>query len=231
MRYVISMLAVAGLLSIVVTLGCGGDDEKEPAPTVASAQAGTGGGGQATSPDPAPTSASAPTVPGTTGEVRPIPRPASPAQSSPAESSGPGVTLRINDAATGSPNVTGASGGKVTMKVVVEGADNVAGAQFKLKFNSSVVRVADDGIVQGQIPHGFIFQTNPDNDQGEVTVAMAGGSALGVSMLSMMDVTFDLVGSAGQTTDIVFIDEVIGVAADPPQRSDVSTSKSTITIR
>ena len=71
---------------------------------------------------------------------------------------GPEITLTIADAATGLPDSEGEADERVTMRVSADGTEEMAGIQFKVGFDSSVVQVATDGVVQGLTAPGDLVR-------------------------------------------------------------------------
>ena len=112
-----------------------------------------------------------------------------------------GVTISIVDSATGLPEAAGTTGEQVTMSVTADGTEDVAGIQFDIEYDSSVVTV--DGVAEGQLPAGHIFVVNPTKP-GVVTIAVAGATATDASSLLVAAITFDLIGSPGDTTTLSF---------------------------
>ena len=70
-------------------------------------------------------------------------------------------------------------------------------------------------MAQGTLPQGFLFSARVDNSQGFVTLIMAGTNAANVRSLAIAEITFNLVGSAGQSTPITLVD---GLASDASAR-------------
>ncbi|MCH8203370.1 MAG: hypothetical protein IH996_09730, partial [Proteobacteria bacterium] len=49
-------------------------------------------------------------------------------------------------------------------------ANDLAGIQLKVQYDSSVVQVPAYGVTQGTLPQGFLFSARADNSQGQVTI-------------------------------------------------------------
>ena len=141
-----------------------------------------------------------------------------------------GITLRITDSATGLSNAEGRGEDKATMSVIAEGVDDMAGIQFKIEFDNLVVSVPEGGLTQGDLPEGFLFQSNVNNAEGFVKIIVAGARAVNVGNLTLADITFDLKGAPGQSTDLAFTEMLAGDPSFPPQRISVATVDGAIRI-
>lgn len=131
----------------------------------------------------------------------------------PPASAAQAVTLKIADP-SGSAVIQGNPGERVTMQVIIQGENvrNMAGIQFKVRFNNQIVKVPDNGVSKGEIPSSFLFLSNVDNAEGFVAVAVAGSSALNDNDVTIASITFELLG-AGQQTTLSFADVVTSDAS------------------
>ena len=144
---------------------------------------------------------------------------------------GPEITLTIADAATGLPDSEGEADERVTMRVSADGTEEMAGIQFKVGFDSSVVQVATDGVVQGELPQGILFESNVDNTAGSVSIITASATAADVSSLTIADITFSLVGSPGESSPLTFTEVVASDGAVPPQAIPVVPVDGSLSVR
>ena len=126
------------------------------------------------------------------------------------------VAIGITDANTGLPDATGPAGGQATVRVSAAPANNLAGVQFKVGFDSTVVQVADGGVTPAILLQGFLFNSRVDNSQGSVTVVVAGANTTNLGSVAIADITFDLIGNAGQSTPITLSDALASDASAQP---------------
>ena len=136
------------------------------------------------------------------------------------------LTLRVVDCATGTlPNVTGDAGTQVCMAVRASGTTSL---QFKLLYDPAVLGLA--GLAQGQIPEGWLFAPNT-TQPGVVSIAVVGLVADGVEGFEIVQITFDLIGSPGQCSDLIFTDALAGDSSIPPQSIPVTPVNGSICIQ
>lgn len=140
------------------------------------------------------------------------------------------VVLRVVEISTGSSEINGTPGAQVAMRVTIEGTSNMAGIQFDIEYDRTVVLVQPENIEQGTVPSGFFMQVNPNGKQGMITFAIAGATALGVDSLEVATITFDLVGDDGTATALAFTGELAGDASAPPNRLTVTKHDGRISI-
>lgn len=95
-------------------------------------------------------------------------------------------------------------------------ANNLAGVQFKVGFDNTVVQVADGGVTPAILLQGFLFNSRVDNSQGSVTVVVAGANTTNLGSVAIADITFDLIGNAGQSTPITLLDALASDASAQP---------------
>ena len=141
-----------------------------------------------------------------------------------------GAVLRIADAATGDRHAEGDSGGQVTMTVTAEGAADMAGIQFRVEFDNLVVQVAGGGVAEGDLPGGFAFVYNVNNEEGFVSIALGSATAAGVGSLAIADITFDLTGVPGGSTDLTFTEVVAADDSVTPVAISVTSLDGSIGI-
>ena len=115
------------------------------------------------------------------------------------------VTLTIIEPSTSRSDVVKSKGQVITMEVIAEGTETMAGVQFKLKFDSSVVQVPRGGVVAGDFPHQ-IMALNSDNDREFVAALFASTIAPGNAFYTIAEITFIVVGEPGQTSPLQFYD-------------------------
>ena len=114
------------------------------------------------------------------------------------------------------------------MRVSVTNADALAGIQFRVQFDNSILEVQGSPI-QGTLPEGFLFTQRVDNSGGIVNLIVAGADALNVSSLTIVEVTFKLIGPPGQFSAIQLTDVLAGDVSG--QAISVTTINGTISIR
>ncbi len=153
-----------------------------------------------------------------------------PAEAVPANQAA-GITLSVQPA-----DAQGFAGCQATVSVTADGTQDVAGLQFDLLFDPSVAKVVDDpatprvdGITRGaDLPGGHLMLGGADNTAGVATVVVVGSSGIGLSAVTIADITFDLVDAPGSSTSLTFA----GAIAGDPSRTDipVTSTGGTITI-
>ena len=94
-----------------------------------------------------------------------------------------------------------------------------------------MVQVATDGIVQGELPQGILFESNVDNTAGSVSITTASATAADVSSLTIADITFSLVGSPGESSPLTFTEVVASDGAVPPQAIPVVPVDGSLSVR
>ena len=112
------------------------------------------------------------------------------------------VTLQVNDAVTGSTDITCSEDGQAVVRVSVESPQNLAALAFTLKFDAAVATLAGSTL-SGQIPTGWLVSENP-NVAGEYTVGMIGTTASAVNGFDIVDLTLDCIGAIGAQTALEF---------------------------
>lgn len=136
------------------------------------------------------------------------------------------VAFAVADAATGASDVQAEPGSVVVMRVSVQGAESLSGADFTLRYDSSVVRVADEGVTFDALPGGFISIAEIRNEQGSTVVGIARPEPVGVESFTVADVEFEVVGALGSATTLSLEDVL--AAASSEESLDVTTSSATI---
>ena len=139
----------------------------------------------------------------------------------------PGLTLNITDKATGLPDATIPAGGQVTMTVDAQQTDAMQGLQFKVIYDPAIVSV--ESVVKGGIPDGFLFQENT-GIPGEVSIALVGDAAAGVSGFDVVDIVFSAIGAPGQSTALTFAETIAGDSSTPPQPMTVLAIDGSIAV-
>lgn len=119
------------------------------------------------------------------------------------------IVLRIVEEETKLGEVTAAAGDEVSMEIVVDGAQDLRGMEFKLLFDSSVAVIGTDGVDTEGAPPGFLVLTNSDQP-GVLVIALAGSDPAGVDSFRLATVTFNLVGEPAQTTGLSFAEVQAG---------------------
>ena len=138
------------------------------------------------------------------------------------------MIVAITDSSTGFADALGYPGQQATMHITAVPAETLAGIQLKVQFDNTVVQVADAGVTQGNLPPGFLFSSRVDNAQGIVNIIIAGASAVNVRELRVANVTFNLIGVAGQIAPITLVDVLASDASIQP--IPVLPANGTITV-
>ena len=140
------------------------------------------------------------------------------------------VLLSVSDVATGLPSALGEVGDQVNMRVAASNTAPLAGIEFELRFDPSVVAVPPGGVQQGEAPPGFFFISNTDNAVGFVKIVLAGAQPSGIANMNIADIAFDLVGQRSSSTDLDFAEVVTVDGGDPPNEVEVVTTGGVINI-
>lgn len=154
-----------------------------------------------------------------------------PAEAVPA-ANGETITLSVQPAAA-----QGFAGCQATVSVTANGTQNVAALQFDLLFDPAVAKVVDDpatprvdGITRGaDLPGGFFMEGGVDNTTGVARVVVAGFSSMGLSAVTIADITFDLMSAPGSSSNLT----LAGAIAGDTSNNDIpitSTTGGVITI-
>ena len=102
------------------------------------------------------------------------------------------------------PNTQAASGTTVEIPININDATGIAGFQFTVSFNNSVLNAT--GVVAGSLTSGWMITPNT-TVPGQVTVAGADSTLTGISggSGSLIKLIFNVTGSAGSSTNLNFI--------------------------
>ncbi|MDP6716395.1 MAG: cohesin domain-containing protein [SAR202 cluster bacterium] len=103
------------------------------------------------------------------------------------------VGFMVVDAVSGQPTVSVGPNGQARVKIVADGARSIAGAQFDVAFDPTVIRVNASSVQPGSLGAGVFFQHKVDNTQGRLYVAFARPDAVGRETFTVVeaDLTVD----------------------------------------
>ncbi len=101
------------------------------------------------------------------------------------------VTLQSASAATGQTAI---------MSLCVDDASDIAGADFEISFDPSVVQFA--GAQCLALAEGFILVSNPDNTAGTVSISLASASGIDTGSGAFLELDFQVIGSSPQRSQI-----------------------------
>ena len=136
-----------------------------------------------------------------------------------------GVQFGLTDRDSGATDVSGSPGDLITMRVAAHGAEEMAGTQFDIVFDPSVVLV-EDVVVLGA-GSGILSDVNAAED-GLLRVAYAGTVASGLDVVEIADVTFKLVGRPGDATTLSIDNIVVADASLKALRHSALISSVTV---
>ena len=137
-----------------------------------------------------------------------------------------GIPEAIIEVGTGIADVVADAGQQVTMVVSASGTETMAGLQFDVLYDSTIVGV--DSAVQGTVIPGFLFLPNAGG-AGVVGIALAGATATGLADLDIAIITFDLSGTPGGSTTLTFANVIAIDASFNPITVTQTTGSVTIT--
>ncbi|MCH8990578.1 MAG: tandem-95 repeat protein, partial [Acidobacteria bacterium] len=116
------------------------------------------------------------------------------------------ITLSITEVGTGLADSSADAGQQVTMRVIATSTQAMAALQFVIEFDNTVAQIATGGLDHSLLTGGFLFIDNGAvaNTKGELSIALVSATAPGTSGYIIVDITFDLVGSAGDSSALTF---------------------------
>ena len=136
-----------------------------------------------------------------------------------------GVQFGLTSRESGAADVSGFPGDLITMRVAAHGAEEMAGTQFEIAFDPSVVLV-EDVVVLGA-GSGMLSAVNAAND-GLLRVAYAATTASGLDIVEIADVTFKIVGRPGDATTLSIDNIVVADASLAVLRHSALSSSITV---
>lgn len=109
------------------------------------------------------------------------------------------VALSIVEESTGVADSVGGSKEKFIMTVTAKATQELAGAQFDILYDSSVVSV--ESVVAGPLPQGFLFAANA-KEPGVIRIVLASATEASTDEIHISNITFRLDGNAGQSATL-----------------------------
>ena len=128
------------------------------------------------------------------------------------------ITLSVAEVGTGLADVQTNPGQQVVMRITAAGTESMAGIQFDLVYDSTVLSV--DSVVQ--VDSGF-FEANA-TQPGVITIVTASATASGVSPIDIADITFEVIGGPGDSTTLSFAEAKAFDGSIPPDPIPVALS-------
>ena len=132
------------------------------------------------------------------------------------------ITLSVAEVGTGLADVQTNPGQQVVMRITAAGTESMAGIQFDLVYDSTVLSV--DSVVQ--VDSGF-FEANA-TQPGVITIVTASATASGVSPIDIADITFEVIGGPGDSTTLSFAEAKAFDGSIPPDPIPVTPAAGSI---
>lgn len=142
-----------------------------------------------------------------------------------------GLTLSVTGGGSGSPVVEVAPGGEVLVQIVAAGADQLAGLQFKLEFDPSLLQVVIGGVTPGDVGSGAVFLPSIDNVNGIVSVAFARSDALNTNTATVSEIMFVSSGDIGQCSPLLLTGVVVSSGSIPPEEIASTVTDGSLCVR
>ncbi|HHW48683.1 MAG TPA: hypothetical protein GXX14_08730 [Clostridiaceae bacterium] len=126
-------------------------------------------------------------------------------------------------------SVTGKPGERVTVEISVDNPQGIAGMQFSVNYDPSILAVSDADVKANTIS-GWIFDTNVIQEEGKVYFAGASANAITVSSeMTVCSIAFTISKSADiGNTEVTIAD--LYVANDVPQKIEMNIQNGKITV-
>ncbi|MDP6514075.1 MAG: cohesin domain-containing protein, partial [SAR202 cluster bacterium] len=147
-----------------------------------------------------------------------------------AEANG-GMTVSVMGGNSGSPVIPVAPGGEVLVKIVATGAAQLAGLQFKLGFDPSLLQVVTGGVTPGDVGSGAVFQPSVDNEAGVVSVAFARSDSLNMTTAIVSEIRFASSGTEGQCSSLLLTGVVAASGSVPPEEISSTVVDGSLCVR
>ena len=142
-----------------------------------------------------------------------------------------GLTLSVIGGSSGSPVIEVAPDGEVLVKIVATGAEQLAGLQFKLGFDPSLLQALTGGVTPGDVGSGAVYQPSVDNTTGLVSVAFARSDALNINKATVTEIRFASSGSPGQCSPLLLTGVVAASGSIPPQEIASTVVNGSLCVR
>lgn len=109
------------------------------------------------------------------------------------------VALSIVEESTDVADSVGGAREEVIMTVTAKATQELAGAQFNILYDSSVVSV--ESVVAGMLPEGFLFAANA-KEPGVIRIIIASATEARTDEIQISNITFRLDGNTGQSATL-----------------------------
>ena len=139
-----------------------------------------------------------------------------------------GVRFMVVDAATGRSDVTVGPEGQARVKIIAEGAQAIAGAQFHMTFAPSMIRVNASSVLPGNLGTGSLFEHNVDNAQGRLSIAFARPSPVGAHSFTVAEAELTVNVAAGECTLLSIHELIVVNGSVPPAQVPATVSDGSV---
>ncbi|MCH8309009.1 MAG: hypothetical protein IIB17_00760 [Chloroflexi bacterium] len=139
-----------------------------------------------------------------------------------------GVRFMVVDAATGRSDVTVGPEGQARIKIIAEGAQAIAGAQFHMIFAPSMIRVNASSVLPGNLGTGSLFEHNVDNAQGRLSIAFARPSPVGAHSFTVAEAELTVNVAAGECTLLSIHELIVVNGSVPPAQVPATVSDGSV---